>query len=850
MLNESQRGVRFWSAALLAACLVVPLTRAAPEAAPAAPDSWARSGKAALEDGQFELAEKWFRQGLAGVAPRSALAAEARLGLARAAYGKKAFQDMLEVLPVSEAPAPGEALSASYRYHRALALYELGRQADALVELDSPGLSGGEAGLAADANRLRAWILLKQAKWPEAARAFSAWEAMPVPDFQKDLSSLEWAEALMAAGRLQDAESVARRTLSRKPVPVMEWKARHVLARILNAQGQLKAAETELDLLTGMTNVTPAIRLDAWLTRSDLEENRTNWTAACSAASNAVALAATPVDQRRTRTTLGRLLLRNGALREGADLLQAVIAGDPADPQAPALQLALARAFLEAGRADEAETNYRYYLESFTNSAGVAEAREGRAWALLGLERFAEAAAVFEKAADAEAGAAKRDRLLYKAGDAYFANNQFQLAAERYKRVMESGADPVLVREADFQTAETEARLGHGAEAQAHFSEIEKREVRTELAERAALRKAELLQDAGSLAEAGEAYDRFLAVFTNTSRAATALYNRGLVAYQVYRFETALADFTAVATAHTNSPHVENAAYMRVCTAFELFNDERAARLAQDFLQARPTSTWAPQVLFRMAEYQFNRGVYEKAEEQFKAVADQYPKDRLAADALFWAARAAAAAKQYKRAVELDTLLIGTYPDHPKITEAQFYQAESLVVLGDYPGAIALLDDVIKRQPDAYLAFAAKGRRGDAQFTLGADDPAQFEGAIKSYTELAENPKAPFELRLQAAFKIGRGFQKLGRMDDAFEQFYQNVILVFLEARQAGTPMNEACTTWFTQASFEGAGILESQGRWREAVRLYQRVADAGVAAAPDALRRIESIRREHWRFF
>jgi outer membrane protein assembly factor BamD (BamD/ComL family) len=851
MLKNTNRKRRNWTVAGPVLGFVLVLGVAGPAwAEPAAEaELLARNGRVALEDGQYELAEKLFSQCLAAVAADSPASADARIGMARAAYGRKAYRVMLDALPAAAAPRRGQLWAAAYRYHRALALYELGSEEEALAELDDPEMAADNGPLVADARRLQAWIYLRQARWTDADRAFTAWETLPMPESVRSTNSMDWAAALTATGRFQQAGAVLQRLLDRHPEPPLEWRARYELARAQAGQGLTSEAETNLTAIL-VPLVDPAIRLAAWLTRAELEEGRTNWPGAWVAASNAMALAVEPAGRRRTRTAAGRLLLRSGSLSRGAELLQAVIAEEPADPQAPVLQLALARAYLDAGRAVEAEANYQYYLESFTNAAGVAEALEGRAWSLLGLKRFTEAAAGFEKAAAAAAEPARRDRLAYKAGDAYFANRQFQLAADTYCKVMESAADPSLVREARFQAAETEARLGRLAEAQDRFAAIEKASAGTDMAERAALRVAELYQDSGTLTAARAAYDRFLAVYSNSLRSAAALYNRGLVNYQVYLFEPALADFNAVLTRYPDSPHAENAAYMRVCAAFELYNDSRAERLAREFLESHPVSTWVPQLRFRLAEFAFNRGIYEEAEKEFMSVADGHPKDPLAGDALFWAARAASGRKQFKKAIEYDTRLVREHPDHPKTTEAVFFQAEALVELGDYAGAITIFEEVVKRQPDSFLAYVAKGRRGDCQFTLGADDPARFEDAIRSYTEVADNPKAPFELRLQAAFKIGRGRQKLGRTDEAFEQYYTKVILVFLESRQAGLPMNESCTAWFTRAAFEGAAILESKGRWRQAVRLYQRVVDAGVTAADDARRRIESIQREHWRFF
>ncbi|HOW98661.1 MAG TPA: hypothetical protein PK634_12835, partial [Kiritimatiellia bacterium] len=46
------------------------------------------------------------------------------------------------------------------------------------------------------------------------------------------------------------------------------------------------------------------------------------------------------------------------------------------------------------------------------------------------------------------------------------------------------------------------------------------------------------------------------------------------------------------------------------------------------------------------------------------------------------------------------------------------------------------------------------------------------------------------------------------------------------------------------------AAILESQSKWREAVKVYKRVQEAGVPAAAEAELRIRQIQSEHWILF
>ena len=105
--------------------------------------------------------------------------------------------------------------------------------------------------------------------------------------------------------------------------------------------------------------------------------------------------------------------------------------------------------------------------------------------------------------------------------------------------------------------------------------------------------------------------------------------------------------------------------------------------------------------------------------------------------------------------------------------------------------------------------------------------------------------QAPFDLRSQASFKVGRCLEKMGRANAALER-YMEVVYAFLQEEQ---PPEEAAV-WFTRAAFAAAALQEAAGQWKEAANIYRRVTAAGVPSAVEARLRMERIRREHWAAF
>jgi hypothetical protein len=105
-------------------------------------------------------------------------------------------------------------------------------------------------------------------------------------------------------------------------------------------------------------------------------------------------------------------------------------------------------------------------------------------------------------------------------------------------------------------------------------------------------------------------------------------------------------------------------------------------------------------------------------------------------------------------------------------------------------------------------------------------------------------------LRFQAEYKIGRCLEKMARTDEALEHYYTRVVVRFLEDPAGRLSPDSPAAVWFTRAAFAVADILEAQDNRRRAVRVLQRVVDAGVPAAADAQARIDKIRAEFWGLF
>jgi TolA-binding protein len=553
--------------------------------------------------------------------------------------------------------------------------------------------------------------------------------------------------------------------------------------------------------------------------------------------------------KRKGQWELGRLLLESGRLDEGVRLLKEQISAAPMDPMAEPLQVRLAQALLDAGRHTNAIEEFQHYLETYTNLLGQAQAQQGKGWGLLKTGRFAEAATAFSRAYDLFTDPAARERCLFKVGDAYFANTQYELASEAFERVLKEGpASSFLRPHALFQLGESLSRAREGARAEKTFQELIEKHPGSSFAEEGLLRMAEIKSSGGRWAEALRDYDRFLAAYTNGAFLAEAIHQRGTARYRLYRFQEAWDDFERVVRSFPTNVLAEHAFYMRGMCQYGVWRDTEALATFRDFLNKYPESQWTPDVRFWLARYQYNQRSFAEAEKTFLEFVDKHGTNDLSDDALLFAGKSARKRNEYVRAADLLAQFVKKYGDRPGVREARVEQAEALSEQGNYPGAILVLDEVTHKGPPDDWTVAAWIRKGDFQIVLGADDTNRYEESIRSYRAALEVSGASPDRVLEAEYKIGRCLEKkLNRPDEAFEQYHERVIVRFLDDREKGRPLDERCKDWFTKATFDAAGILEAKKEPRKALHVLQRVVDAGVPAAEEARERIRKIRTENW---
>ncbi|MEN7972294.1 MAG: tetratricopeptide repeat protein [Verrucomicrobiota bacterium] len=794
--------------------------------------------QASINDGFYALAEQQAR-GVLRDGQGKASQDEAVLLLAHALWGQKRYSEMLGLLK-------GKDDEPGHIYWRARAYFELKQYPAALEGLSVEGMEGSPyipASL-----RLMGHIEQLCNRFENAETLFLqfAEEYPDHPDCVKNLFDL--AEAYVGLKKIPEAIATYE-ALSEEQDPYAAQRAKLKLANLLHTRGAVENFDVARNLLFGLaTNVNTrlAYRIDAFIDLAALEEKRGGQAAAVTALQQAVVLSPDARQRVPVKLSLARMLLRNGDVPGALKLLEECRAEVPNETLAAELQLEKAGALLQARKFSDADGAYQVYLDVAGDADGVARAWFGKGLALWELGRFAESAAVLDKAAKGLDHPDEKADALFKAGDAYYRAENFSDAEKRYRAFVADFPANKNMPNALYQQGVALAKTDRRTEALAAFHALEENHADSPFAEQAALRSADVMRAGGQYEAALAKYTQIGQAYTNSSAVAVSLHQRGMLLYQLGRYAEAQQAFETVIASFPDSEYAPQATYMRGFCLYVLGEVDEAVETCKDFIKQYPDLEWTPEVVFWLAEQYYNQGDYGQAEPLFMRVASEFKGNKLVPRAFYRAGRAAAAQANYVKAIERYSVVAKKYPDAEVLPQTRFAQGDALSELGEFARAVLAFDEIIKNYPESHLVNAAWGRKGDCQFSLAVENPARYAEAMNSYQMILGLASSPMPLKLQAEYKVGRCLEKTYVPEKAFSR-YMNVVHTFIVENVERSPYS---VMWFTRSAFGAAALKEKEKAWLDAVVVYDRVIEANVPAKDEAAKRIKKIKNDNWLLF
>jgi TolA-binding protein len=232
---------------------------------------------------------------------------------------------------------------------------------------------------------------------------------------------------------------------------------------------------------------------------------------------------------------------------------------------------------------------------------------------------------------------------------------------------------------------------------------------------------------------------------------------------------------------------------------------ELARREYEEILKRHPKSKVAPDALYRLGLSFEKDGDTSSAILALRRLTKEYPDSIWRGDAHFKAGILLFEEGRYREAIDEFIKIVDLFGDRGDlVAESLSYIGASYEEIGDSKKAQDFYLRVISQYPDTEAAQWARFRQGG--IFLAQKD---YEKAIAFYKEivLGGGPRA---LSARAQYAIGECLAAKGELDDAIVE-YLKVGYLYPEEKK-----------WASTGQIQAAQIYERQGKWEEAIKIYE----------------------------
>lgn len=222
---------------------------------------------------------------------------------------------------------------------------------------------------------------------------------------------------------------------------------------------------------------------------------------------------------------------------------------------------------------------------------------------------------------------------------------------------------------------------------------------------------------AGKIDESIAAKRKYIQKYPKSERVPMVQYEIAETYYNAERFDMAAQEYDRTTKLYPSSEYAATAQYNKGWCYFRMGDTLKMVESFERFVRQFPNSPQAPDAQFSIGDYYYNKKDYEKAKAAYQVIVDKYPT--------------------YSRFEEAKGLVrelkqINSYLEYSK--------AIAVFDAQDYPRAIAMLEEVIKKYPDADVRYACEANIASAYSELGQKQKAygMFKAIIEKYSGVPE----------------------------------------------------------------------------------------------------------------
>ncbi|MGE5679936.1 MAG: tetratricopeptide repeat protein [Bacillota bacterium] len=304
---------------------------------------------------------------------------------------------------------------------------------------------------------------------------------------------------------------------------------------------------------------------------------------------------------------IGWIYFQRGNFRESIANYYKLIERYPNSSVVPVAYNSIGNAYFNLGRYDSSIANYRHVLEVFPQTSYVYDAISGIKDAYIVSGRPDKAVEVIDEFAARNYGSGFADQVLFKKGEIYYSERNYEKAKESYKEFIAAYPKSSLAPEAYYWIGKSASNLGQNEEALYNFNIVFKQSLNTETGIASVLEMGRIHTDLKN-------YDNAIFVYSTaidqlppeSPKVAEIMYNRAMVYVDKGEFNKAYEDFNYLVQYYPNSIFTANAKYEAALLALARKDYENCDLLLKELSEGRTDDLGAK------AQYYYGVSLFEQ----------------------------------------------------------------------------------------------------------------------------------------------------------------------------------------------------------------------------------------------
>ena len=409
--------------------------------------------------------------------------------------------------------------------------------------------------------------------------------------------------------------------------------------------------------------------------------------------------------------------------------LQASLSTDPKSARADEALLCLARTQLKLKEADAARKSIESLQTEFPNSSVI-------------------------------------DQAWYQLGEIDYAKGDFSQAVTAYEQVITKWPQSDYVAYSLYGKGWGLLKLTQYAPAAEAFTALIDGHSNHRLFADACFARGMCRRQTGQLDEALNDIDRFLKSEPTAPQRADALYEKGLAEVAAKKYPAAVKTFEGLLQDQPQNANADRVLY-ELAWAYSSSGDAvGAAATFSKLAEQHPDSSLASEASFHVGEDAYNNKDYAKAVAGYTKAKKQRDNEALAEKVDYKLGWSYYQLKQYDKSLEQFVSQIDSFPGGALAADGLFMKGECLFKLKKYEEALSVFLAASKNEASSPLIDVLTALHGGQ----AAGQLEKWEQSLELLQPIPEkHPDSPY--LAEARYETGRAKQKLGRLDEALQDY-------------------------------------------------------------------------------